>query len=214
MVRGRRWGSSYRKFIAEDFSRRRGGAEGAGEEEKTMSKTRPNIILINADDLGYGDLGCYGSKINRTPGIDYLAENGMKFDNIYMASPFCSPSRGAMLTGCYPRRIGFGSFDGEWVLFPGQGVGLNPEETTIAKLLQTSGYSTMMVGKWHCGDQPEFLPTRHGFDKYYGLPYSNDMGRQAGIRPDLPPLPLMMGDEVIEEQPDQTSLTERYVNSI
>lgn len=170
----------------------------------------PNIILINCDDLGYGDLGCYGSQRNKTPFLDQMAKEGMRFTDFYMGSPVCSPSRGAMLTGCYPRRIGFGSFEGRWVLFPGQPVGLNPEEITIAKLLKQAGYATKMVGKWHCGDQPDFLPTRHGFDSYYGLPYSNDMGRQVG-RLDYPPLPLLRDEEVIQEQPDQASLTERYV---
>jgi arylsulfatase A-like enzyme len=115
-----------------------------------------------------------------------------------------------MLTGCYPRRVGFGDFEGKWVLFPGQPVGLNPEETTIAGMLREQGYATRIIGKWHCGDQPEFLPTRHGFDGYYGIPYSNDMGRQQW-RPHWPPLPLMRDESVIEEQPDQVTVTERYV---
>ena len=141
-----------------------------------------------------------------------MAAEGMRFTDFYMASPLCSPSRGAMMTGCYPRRIGFGTFEGLGVLFPGQGVGLNPDEITIAEILKGQGYATKIVGKWHCGDQPEFLPTRHGFDSYYGLPYSNDMGIQASnlFRP-MPPLPLLRDEEVIEEQPDQASLTERYV---
>lgn len=174
-------------------------------------RSRPNIILINCDDLGYGDLGCYGSRVNRTPVIDRMASEGMRLTDFYMASPVCSPSRGAMMTGCYPPRIGFGSFDGEWVLFPGQGIGLHPDEKTIATQLRDAGYHTMLIGKWHCGDQPAFLPTRHGFDHYYGLPYSNDMGRQPGREDKFPPLPLMRDEEVIQEQPDQRSLTERYV---
>jgi arylsulfatase A len=171
---------------------------------------RPNIILINCDDLGYGDLGCYGSEVNRSPALDRMAEEGVRFTDFYMASPICSPSRGAMLTGCYPRRIGFDDFDGEGVLFPGQPVGMSDKEVTVASLLKLRGYATKIVGKWHCGDQPEFLPTRHGFDSYYGLPYSNDMGRQAGMRRDHPPLPLLRDEEVIEEQPDQAGLTSRY----
>ena len=181
--------------------------------------TRPNVVLINCDDLGYGDLGCYGSDINKTPAIDSLAADGLRFDSFYMASPACSPSRGALLTGCYPPRIGFGSFDGWPVLFPGQALGLQPDEITLGALLSAAGYRTQMIGKWHCGDQPPFLPTNHGFDHYFGLPYSNDMGRQVPMAPPragkepiyLPPLPLLIDDTVIEQQPEQGGLTERYV---
>ncbi|MFT7394670.1 MAG: arylsulfatase A, partial [Candidatus Azotimanducaceae bacterium] len=143
-------------------------------------RSQPNIVLINCDDLGYGDLGCYGSDVHDTPALDRMAAEGVRMTDFYMASPVCSPSRGAMLTGCYPPRIGFDSFEGMHVLFPGMGVGLDPSEITIARLLQDAGYATSMVGKWHCGDQSEFLPTRHGFDEWLGLPYSNDMGRQSG----------------------------------
>ena len=174
---------------------------------------RPNIVLMNCDDLGYGDLGCYGSAVNRTPTLDDMAKHGIRFADFYMASPVCSPSRGGMLTGCYPPRIGFGTFEGEWVLFPGQGVGLNSSEVTIAEILRDAGYRTKIVGKWHCGDQEEFLPLNHGFDEYFGLPYSNDMGRQKTSRLNTP-LPLIDGSEVIEEQPDQRSLTERYVEPV
>ncbi len=171
--------------------------------------TQPNIILVNSDDLGYGDLGCYGSPINKTPALDRMAEEGVKFTDFYMASPVCSPSRGAMMTGCYPPRIGFGEFGGEWVLFPGHPYGLHEDECTLPQLLRNAGYRTKLIGKWHCGDQPEFLPTERGFDEYYGLPYSNDMGRQAKGGRDVP-LPLLRDEEVIQEQPDQASLTERY----
>jgi arylsulfatase A-like enzyme len=171
---------------------------------------QPNVILINCDDLGYGDLGCYGSNINKTPALDRMAEEGTRFTDFYMASPVCSPSRGAMLTGCYPPRIGFGEFDGRWVLFPGMALGLNPNEITIARLLKDVGYATKIVGKWHCGDQKEHLPTRHGFDSYYGIPYSNDMGIQK--EDDVyPPLPLLRDETVIQAQPDQRGITERYV---
>jgi arylsulfatase A-like enzyme len=181
---------------------------------------RPNVVLINCDDLGYGDLGCYGSTRNSTPAIDSLAVDGLRLDSFYMASPACSPSRGAMLTGCYPPRIGFGSFEGLPVLFPGQPVGLDPSEVTLASSLRDAGYRTQIIGKWHCGDQPAFLPTNHGFDHYFGLPFSNDMGRQVPMHepaPDevvhyLPPLPVLRDDEVVEQQPDQAGLTERYVH--
>ncbi|MFW5915072.1 MAG: sulfatase [Planctomycetota bacterium] len=175
------------------------------------STDRPNIILINCDDLGYGDLGCYGSDRNRTPALDRMAAEGARFTDFYMPAPVCSPSRGALMTGCYPRRIGFDSFEGDWVLFPGHPVGLSDQEVTVAELLKEQGYATKIVGKWHCGDQPEFLPTRHGFDSYYGVPYSNDMGRQRGGGEDGPPLPLLRDEGVIQEQPDQAGLTERYV---
>ena len=171
---------------------------------------KPNVILINCDDLGYGDLACYGSKKHDTPYLDQLAAEGRKFTDFYMASSMCTPSRGAMMTGCYPPRISFGEFHGEWVLFPGHDIGLNPSEISLARMFKNAGYATMHVGKWHCGDQRGFLPTDHGFDDYYVLPYSNDMGRMP-MRPDEAPLPLLHGTEVIEEQPDQCGLTERYV---
>ena len=175
---------------------------------------RPNVVLINCDDLGYGDLGCYGSTRNRTPALDRLAAEGIRFDSFYTGSPVCSPARAALLTGCYPPRIGFGSFHGLPVLFPGMDVGLPPTEISIARVLSEAGYATQAIGKWHCGDQPHFQPTNHGFDHYLGLPYSNDMGRQAGrpdFLPEMPPLPLIVDGEVVEQQPDQASLTDRYV---
>ncbi len=171
---------------------------------------KPNVILINCDDLGYADIEPYGSTVNDTPYLNRMAAEGVRFTDFYMAAPVCSPSRGAMMTGCYPRRIGFGQFEDKWVLFPGQGVGLSPDEVTVATLLRNQGYATRHIGKWHCGDQPAFLPTRHGFDGYFGLPYSNDMGVQSN-RTDYPPLPLLRDEDVVQEQPDQASLTERYV---
>jgi arylsulfatase A-like enzyme len=178
----------------------------------SSSSSAPNIILINCDDLGYGDLGCYGSEVNATPALDRLAAEGTRFTDFYMASPVCSPSRCAMMTGCYPPRIDCGEFDdGRPVLFPGNATGLDPEEQTVAALLKEKGYATALIGKWHCGDQPEFLPTRHGFDHYYGLPYSNDMGMMHARDHVKTPLPLLLDEEVIQEQPDQTNLTERYV---
>ncbi len=179
-----------------------------------MTNQQPNVVIINCDDLGYGDLGCYGSTRNSTPTLDRLAAEGIRFDSFYTASPVCSPARGALLTGCYPPRIGFGSFHGLPVLFPGMDIGLPPTEISIAKVLSDAGYATQAIGKWHCGDQAEFLPTNHGFDHYFGLPYSNDMGRQAGrpeFMPEMPPLPLILDGEVVEQQPDQASLTDRYV---
>ncbi len=171
--------------------------------------TQPNIILINCDDLGFGDLSCYGSARNDTPNIDRLAREGTRFTDFYVASPVCTPSRAALLTGCYPPRISFDDFDGQGVLFPGRAYGIHQDELTLGQLMQHAGYATKLIGKWHVGDQAEFLPTRRGFDEYYGLPYSNDMGRQRG-REDSPPLPLIENEDVIQQQPDQRALTERY----
>lgn len=173
-----------------------------------MPDKKPNILLINCDDLGYGDLACYGSKVNRTPFLDSLAQGGMRFTSCYAASPVCSPSRAALMTGCYPPRVGITR-----VLFPGEPEGLSDSEYTMARLLKDTGYRTMIVGKWHCGDQAAFLPCQHGFDRYFGLPYSNDMGIQRGHEPQdgYVPFPLIEDGEVIQEQPDQSALTERYV---
>jgi len=174
--------------------------------QDNQNKTRqPNVILINCDDLGYGDIACYGSRRNDTPHVDQLAAEGLRFTDFYMASPVCSASRAAMLTGCYSQRIGFADYQ---VLFPGQAQGLSPKESTIARQLKQVGYDTKIIGKWHCGDQPEFLPTNHGFDEYFGIPFSNDMGRQVNAL-GRPPLPLLRNDEVIQQQPDQRGITER-----
>lgn len=146
----------------------------------------PNFIVINIDDLGYADLAPFGSTLNRTPHLTRMAAEGMKLTCFY-AAPVCSPSRAALMTGCYPKRV----LPIASVLFPGSKVGLHPEEQTIAEVLKSAGYATACVGKWHLGDQPEFLPTRQGFDFYYGIPYSNDMGPLAdGAKSDLgEPLP-------------------------
>ncbi|MFZ5831822.1 MAG: sulfatase [Planctomycetota bacterium] len=136
----------------------------------SLAAEKPNFIVINIDDLGYADIGPYGAK-NATPNLDRLADEGLKLTSHY-AAPVCSPSRAALMTGCYPKR----ALPIPGVLFPAAEVGLNPKELTVAELLKEVGYATACVGKWHLGDQPEFLPTQQGFDYYYGLPYSNDMG--------------------------------------
>ncbi len=169
----------------------------------------PNFVFILADDLGYADLGVYGSTKNRTPNLDRLAAEGTRFTSFCSTSGVCTPSRSSLMTGCYPRRVGLHEDDkGEWVLFPVSRKGLNPSEITVAALLKKKGYDTHAIGKWHLGDQPPFLPRRHGFDGYFGIPYSNDMGASAGSP--YPPLPLMRDDEVIEAPVDQDTLTERY----
>lgn len=154
----------------------------------------PNVVLILVDDMGYGDLGCYGSKI-RTPNLDRMAKEGMRFTNFYSANPVCSPSRAALLTGRYPPRCGVST-----VLWPNDTKGLPPAEVTIPQMLKTKGYRSMAIGKWHLGDRPEFLPTNHGFDQYFGIPYSNDMT----------PRVLMRNTEVIEPEADLSTLTMRY----
>ena len=129
---------------------------------------RPNIIIIFCDDLGYGDIGCYGSEVNRTPVIDQLAKEGIQFTDFYVTSPVCSPSRSSLMTGCYPKRVGLDSGDDYGVLLPGDPIGLNPDEVTVADVLKESGYSTKMIGKWHLGNRREYWPTRHGFESFTG----------------------------------------------
>jgi arylsulfatase A-like enzyme len=156
---------------------------------------RPNVIIVFTDDQGYGDVGCFGAKGFVTPNLDRLADEGIQFTDFYSAGNVCSPSRAALMTGSYPVRVGM-----TWVLGPGSSVGLNLEEVTIAEMLKSIGYATAAVGKWHLGDDKAFLPTRQGFDEYFGLPYSNDMS----------PLPLLQDEEAIEYSPDLSQLTKRY----
>lgn len=154
----------------------------------------PNIVLIFCDDLGYGDLGCYGSRI-RTPNLDWLASEGTRFTQFYSANPVCSPSRAALLTGRYPTRVGVPR-----VLFPRDKEGLDLSEQTIASLLKPRGYKTMCIGKWHLGHTPAYLPTSRGFDEYFGIPYSNDMD----------PRLLLHNTETLEPQATLETLTPRY----
>ena len=152
------------------------------------AEQRPNIVLINIDDLGYADIGPFGAKIP-TPHLDRMAKEGMKLTSHY-AAPVCSPSRAAMMTGCYPKRV----LPIPGVLFPAAAVGLNPNAITVAEVLKAAGYSTSCIGKWHLGDQPEFLPTSQGFDSYFGIPYSNDMGPAAEGSKSNPDQPLPKGN--------------------
>ena len=167
--------------------------------------------MIFCDDLGYGDVGCFGSTRIKTPNVDRLAKEGMKLTSFYSTAPVCTPSRSSLMTSCYPRRINMHQNErGGWVLFPGNSRGLSADEATLPEILKSAGYATACIGKWHLGDQPEFLPTRHGFDSYFGIPYSNDMGMHAFKRSKYPPLPLLRDEKVIEKEPDQSQITKRY----
>ena len=154
----------------------------------------PNFVVILVDDMGYGDVEPFGSKLNRTPNLNRMLSEGMKLTSFYGA-PVCTPSRAQMMTGCYAKRVSLPK-----VIFAGSAIGLNPDENTVASLLKKSGYTTMCIGKWHLGDQPEFMPTNHGFDHYLGLPYSNDMK----------PLPLMRDAKIIEPTANQDELEKQY----
>jgi arylsulfatase A-like enzyme len=176
----------------------------------------PNFVVILADDLGYGDLGCYGHPTIRTPNLDRMANEGMRFTQFYAGASVCSPSRAALLTGRLPIRTGINR-----VLVPWSAGGLRKEEATIPEALKPAGYATACVGKWHLGHLPEYLPTRHGFDRYFGIPYSNDMSPRTAGNPtyiqqlkqhaDAPEYtPLLRGEDLIEKDPDQSQLTARY----
>jgi arylsulfatase A len=157
----------------------------------TATARPPNVVVIFIDDMGYGDIGPFGATKQRTPHLDRMAKEGMKLTSFY-ATPVCSVSRAQMMTGCYGARV---SVPG--VYFPGQSVGLNPSEVTVAERLKEKGYATQMVGKWHLGDQPEFLPTRQGFDHYYGIPYSNDMLKKSADTK-VPVVPVLRDEKVTE----------------
>jgi arylsulfatase A-like enzyme len=171
----------------------------------------PNVVLIVADDLGYGDLSCYGHPTIHTPALDSLARSGMKATQFYTAAPLCSPSRAALLTGCYPKRVDMHRH----VVFPQDDHGLHPSEETIAELLRARGYATAAIGKWHLGHRKGLMPTDQGFDTFFGVPYSNDMG-QAHRKPGNDyryRLPLMRDETVVEWEPDQRMLTRRYTDA-
>lgn len=184
---------------------------------------KPNFVVIFCDDLGYGDLSCFGNPSIKTPHLDRMAMEGQKWTQFYVASPVCTPSRAALLTGRYPIRNGMTSAK-RVVLFPDSSKGLAPSEVTIAEVLKENDYATAAIGKWHLGHLPEFLPTNQGFDSYYGIPYSNDMDRIAEAAnyrkmaedPNWYPdtnhynVPLLDGEKVIEQPADQNTITRRY----
>lgn len=167
---------------------------------------QPNFIFIFADDLGYADLTCYGAPRIQTPRLDQMARDGIRFTDFYSAAPVCTPSRAALMTGCYPPRVGMGLIPAHGkrppsgVLHPGHPYGLHPGEITVARLLRDHGYATGCIGKWHLGDRAPFLPTCHGFDYYYGIPYSNDMQ----------PAPILRNTDIVAPEADQDTLVEKY----
>ena len=163
--------------------------------EPAGGEALPNIVMVYCDDLGYGDLGCFGNQVIRTPNVDRLAAEGMKFTEFYSASPVCSPSRAALLTGRIPQRMGINA-----VFFPSSYTGMPVEEITIAQVLKKRGYSTGIIGKWHLGHRQEYLPLQRGFDEYFGIPYSNDMNSVV----------YMQGNEVVAFHVDQHLITRTY----
>ncbi|MCA9269767.1 MAG: sulfatase [Planctomycetales bacterium] len=195
-----------------------GGALASGA--RGAEKRPPNIVVIFADDLGYGDLGCFGHPTIHTPNLDRMAGEGMKFTQFYSAACVCTPSRAALLTGRLPQRSGMCS-DRRRVLFPDSKGGIPKDEITLAEALKARGYATGCIGKWHLGHLPPYLPTANGFDSYFGIPYSNDMDRVANKGPkgrdvfwqpqvEYWNVPLLRDDKIEERPADQTSITRRY----
>jgi arylsulfatase A len=176
-------------------------------DEATPPSALPNFVIVYADDAGYADIGCFGAKGMRTPNLDRMARDGRRFTSFCVAQGVCSASRTALLTGCYPNRVGILG-----ALGPRAKIGISSGEHTIAQVLKPLGYHSAIFGKWHLGHHPKFLPTHHGFDEYFGLPYSNDMGPRPGQQRGNgnPPLPLIEGDKVVETNPDISQLTTRY----
>ena len=201
----------------------------AGPVPQAAGVRPPNVVLVFCDDLGWGDLGSFGNPMIRTPRIDRLAGEGQKWTNFYVGESVCTPSRAALLTGRLPIRSGMNPMDDvRRVLYPDSADGLPASEITIAELLKARGYATSAIGKWHLGHLPPFLPMAHGFDDYFGIPYSNDMdmlpipgasiggedpkkrGRMMDPKPEYWNVPLMRGDKVAERPADQTTITKRY----
>jgi arylsulfatase A len=209
------------RFLLRYFTVVLGLAYVLGVHASAFSAERPpNIVVIFADDLGYGDLSCYGHPTIRTPELDRMAREGMRFTQFYSAAEVCTPSRAGLLTGRLPPRSGM--CGKRRVAFPNTKGGLPADEITVAELLKSRGYATACIGKWHLGHLPEYLPTRNGFDTFFGLPYSNDMDRTADATPGHRAIaepkvaffhvPLMRNEEIIERPADQHTLTERYTD--
>ena len=189
-------------------------AKNHDRDSRATKNSKPNFVVIFTDDQGYGDLSCFGGKHVSTPRIDRMAAEGSRLTSFYVAAPVCTPSRAALMTGCYPKRIDMATGSNFGVLLAGDRKGLNPDEITIAEVLKTAGYKTGMFGKWHLGDQPQFLPTKQGFDEFFGIPYSHDIHpfhpRQSHYK--FPPLPLLENETVIEMDPNADFLTKRITD--
>jgi arylsulfatase A len=182
----------------------------AARQQPPRLQRPPNFVIVYADDLGYADIGSFSTRTDasrpQTPNLDRMAAEGIRLTNFYVAQAVCSASRAALLTGSYSNRVGI-----QGALNHTATYGLNPDETTIAEVLKPKGYATAIYGKWHLGHQPPFLPVRHGFDEYFGLPYSNDMWPRHPERKNFfPELPLIEGDRTIVHDPDQSQLTRLY----
>jgi len=184
------------------------------KEKDNIIQKKPNIIVIFTDDQGYQDVGCFGSPTIKTPHLDKMAAEGAKLTSFYVAAPVCTPSRAALMTGSYAQRINMEEGSRHGVLLSADVKGLNPKEITLAEILKSAGYRTGIFGKWHLGDQPEFLPTRQGFDEFFGIPYSHDIHpfHTNNKKYNFPPLPLLEGEKVIEKDPDADYLTQRITN--
>jgi arylsulfatase len=170
----------------------------------------PNVIIFFADDMAYADIGAFGAQGYATPHLDQLAADGKKFTSFYVAQAVCSASRAALLTGCYPNRVGISG-----ALGPSSKIGINADEFLLPEIMKQQGYRTCIVGKWHLGHHPQFLPTRHGFDTYFGLPYSNDMWPLHPENKTFPPLPLFQDEQIVDadiDADDQKTLTQRYTD--
>lgn len=168
---------------------------------------RPNIVLLFADDQGYGDVGCFGAKNFKTPNLDRLAGAGTRFTSFYVAQPVCTASRAALMTGSYSNRVSlFGALNHE------SNVGIAESELLLPEMLKAAGYATAIYGKWHLGHREKFLPTRHGFDEFLGLPYSNDNGPLHPVVKTIPSLPLIENEKTVELDPDQSQFTRRFTD--